>query len=154
MGKMGKTFLKSGKVVVVLAGKYAGKKAIIVKAFDKGTDDRQFGHSAVVGIDRYPRKVTKGMSKKKTAKRMKLKPFVKLVNFNHIMPTRYQISDLDLKKSLKNQLITQVIEEHGKKVEYLKSVKIILETRYQDQNASRTSKNKDGAKYFFKKLRF
>lgn len=36
---------KSGKVVVVLAGRYAGKKAIIVKATDDGTKDRKFGHA-------------------------------------------------------------------------------------------------------------
>lgn len=36
---------KSGKVVVVLAGKYAGRKAVIVKATDEGTKDRKFGHA-------------------------------------------------------------------------------------------------------------
>lgn len=32
--------------------------------------------------------VTKAMSKEKIKKRTKLKPFVKFVNVNHIMPTR------------------------------------------------------------------
>jgi large subunit ribosomal protein L27e len=40
---MGK-FIKPGKVVLVLAGRYAGKKAIVVKTFDEGTKDREFGH--------------------------------------------------------------------------------------------------------------
>lgn len=46
-------------------------------------------HFPVAGIERYPRKVTKSMGKKKIAKRSKVKPFVKVVNFNHVMPTRY-----------------------------------------------------------------
>ena len=43
----------------------------------------------VAGIDRYPRKVVRAMSKAKIEKRSKIKPFVKVINFNHIMPTRF-----------------------------------------------------------------
>jgi large subunit ribosomal protein L27e len=43
----------------------------------------------VAGIDRYPRKVVRAMGKAKMEKRSKIKPFVKVINFNHIMPTRY-----------------------------------------------------------------
>jgi ribosomal protein L14E/L6E/L27E len=47
--------IKSGKVVVVLAGRFAGKKAIVVKANDEGTDDKKFGHALgeSPGFDRY-----------------------------------------------------------------------------------------------------
>lgn len=85
---MGK-FIKSGKVVLVLSGRYAGKKAVIVKNYDDGTTDKPFGHALVAGISRYPLKVTKKMGKKKTAKRSRIKPFVKVYNYNHLMPTRY-----------------------------------------------------------------
>ena len=71
-------FMKPGKVVIVLAGRYAGRKAIIVKQNDDGVQDREYGHALVAGIDRYPRKVTKTMSKKKLTKRSKIKPFVKV----------------------------------------------------------------------------
>ena len=37
-----------------------------------------FSHALVAGIDRYPRKVTKKMSKKKIQKRSKVKPFLKV----------------------------------------------------------------------------
>jgi hypothetical protein len=46
---------------------------------------------SVAGIDRYPRKITKSMGEKKIAKRSLMKPFVKRVNFTHMMPTRYQV---------------------------------------------------------------
>ena len=70
--------MKAGKVVLLLGGRYAGRKAVIVKPSDEGTSDKPFSHALVAGIDRYPRKVTKKMSKKKVAKRSKVKPFLKV----------------------------------------------------------------------------
>ena len=49
---------------------------------------RSYGHALVAGLARPPKKVSKSFSKKKIALRSKVKPFVKLVNYNHIMPTR------------------------------------------------------------------
>lgn len=72
--------MKSGKVVLVLSGRYAGRKAIIMKNFDDGTSDKQYGHAMVAGIDRYPRKVHKRMGKQKIHKRSKIKPFIKVLN--------------------------------------------------------------------------
>eukprot|EP00959_Pyramimonas_sp_CCMP1952_P383850 8044229-Pyramimonas_sp.AAC.4 len=48
---------QSNKVVVLLNGRYAGRKAVIVKNFDDGTSGRQYGHALVAGIATYPRKV-------------------------------------------------------------------------------------------------
>jgi large subunit ribosomal protein L27e len=52
MGKI----MKSGKVVLVLGGRFAGRKAIIVKNYDEGTSEKPYGHALVAGVDRYPRK--------------------------------------------------------------------------------------------------
>ena len=46
-------------------------------------------NNEVAGIDRYPRKVTRSMSEARIKKRTKIKPFVKHVNYNHLMPTRF-----------------------------------------------------------------
>lgn len=70
--------MKSGKVVLVLSGRYAGRKAIIVKSYDDGTGDRPYGHALVIGMERYPRPVTKKMSKTKLKRRSKIKPFIKV----------------------------------------------------------------------------
>lgn len=52
----------------------------------------------VAGIERYPLRVTKRMSQKKIERRSKVKAFVKSVNYNHLIPTRYMVaSDIDLK---------------------------------------------------------
>lgn len=37
--------IKSGKVVVVLAGRFAGRKAVVVKASDEGNEIKKFGHA-------------------------------------------------------------------------------------------------------------
>uniref|UniRef100_A0A2K5SBG7 60S ribosomal protein L27 n=1 Tax=Cebus imitator TaxID=2715852 RepID=A0A2K5SBG7_CEBIM len=84
---MGK-FMKPGKVVLVLAGRYSGH--------------RPYSHALVAGIDRYPRKVTAAMGKKKIAKRSKIKSFVKVCNYNHLMPTRYSV-DIPLDKTVVNK---------------------------------------------------
>ena len=82
-------FIKPGRIVVLLNGRYAGRKAIVAKVFDDGSRSRPFGHALVAGVDRAPLKVTKTMGKKKIAKRTRVKPFCKYVNYNHMMPTRY-----------------------------------------------------------------
>ena len=84
MGKI----MKAGKVVVVLGGRYAGKKGVVVKTHDDGSNDRPYGHALVAGINRYPLKITRKMSKKKVLKRTRVKPFLKVLNYNHLMPTR------------------------------------------------------------------
>lgn len=74
--------------MVVLNGKYAGKKAVIVKQYDDGADQRKYGFSIVAGVARCPKKVTKAMGKKKLARRSRVKPFIKILNNTHMMPTR------------------------------------------------------------------
>merc|ERR1711974_221053 len=137
--KMGK-IMKQGKVVLVLAGRYAGRKAIIVKPTDDGTTDKPFGHALVAGIDRYPRMVTKRMSKKKVKQRSKVKPFLKVVNYNHLMPTRYSV-DIGFDKDKLNK---EVLKDPMKKKKARHLVRTKFEERYKE------GKNK----WFFSKLRF
>ena len=51
------TCVQQGKVVIVLGGRYAGKKAVIVKNYDDGTGSRPYGHALVCGLSKEPRKV-------------------------------------------------------------------------------------------------
>mmetsp|Transcript_3688 Transcript_3688/g.7891 ORF Transcript_3688/g.7891 Transcript_3688/m.7891 type:complete len:157 (-) Transcript_3688:76-546(-) len=139
-----KRFLKSGKVVIVLAGRYAGKKAIIVKAYDEGSKERPFPHALVAGIDRYPLKVAKAMSKAKILKRSAIKPFVKHINYQHLMPTRYQV-DIEVKQVV----IPGSLKKLDTRVETRKDVKKLFQQRYLERG-----KNTLGVQYFFKKLRF
>ncbi|EIE25512.1 ribosomal protein L27 component of cytosolic 80S ribosome and 60S large subunit [Coccomyxa subellipsoidea C-169] len=132
-------FLKPGKVVILLTGRYAGKKAVIVKNNDDGTSGRPYGHAIVAGLAKEPRKVIKRSSLKKQEKRSKLKSFMKVVNYQHIMPTRYTL-DVDLKS-----LVTaDVVDNSTKRKETRVEVNKILEDKF------KTGKNR----WFFQKLRF
>merc|ERR1712167_327256 len=108
----------------------AGRKAIVVKTYDEGHGDRKFGHAVVAGIDQYPRKVTKAMSKNKVKKRSKMKPFVKMVNYNHMMPTRYVV-DIDVKKSLADENFDSADGRRNAR----KTLKGVLEDRYLNQDS-------------------
>ncbi|KAE8777417.1 60S ribosomal protein L27-3 [Hordeum vulgare] len=77
-------FLKSGKVV-------------IVRVFEEGTRELPYGHCMVAGLAKYPKKVIRKDSAKKTAKKSRVKVFLKLVNFTHLMPTRFTLN-VDLKE--------------------------------------------------------
>merc|ERR1719247_1536033 len=100
---MGK-FIKAGRVIVITGGRFAGKKAIVVKTYDDGSKSRPFGHCLIAGVDKPPQKVTKRMSKKKITKRLRTKPFVKYTNYNHLMPTRYQVpAEIDSKALVTDQ---------------------------------------------------
>merc|ERR1711900_73460 len=94
----------------------------------------------VSGVDRYPRKITKRMGAKKVSKRSKVKPFVKAVNYNHIMPTRYA---LEL-EALKGSVSAETLKEESQRLDAKKNVKKVFEQKYSaGQN-----------KWFFTPLRF
>ncbi|KTW27215.1 uncharacterized protein T551_03209 [Pneumocystis jirovecii RU7] len=133
-------FIKSGRVVLILRGRFAGRKAVIIQYFDGGSKLCPFGHALVAGIDRYPLKVTKKMSHKKIAKRSKIKPFVKLINYNHIMVTRYTL-DLD---NLRTLLTPEKFKEPSQRDEARKIIKKQFEERYM------SGKNR----WFFTPIRF
>ena len=131
--------MKPGRVVIVLQGRQAGKKAVIVKNHDKGDGNRKFPHALIAGVERAPLKVTTRMSKKKLARRSRVKPFVKAVNFNHLLPTRYTVDfQIDInKEDLK---------------ETKKNVRQEFETKY--VSGAKESSQAANVGFFFKKLRF
>uniref|UniRef100_A0A914W918 60S ribosomal protein L27 n=2 Tax=Plectus sambesii TaxID=2011161 RepID=A0A914W918_9BILA len=136
MGKI----MKAGKVVLILQGKFAGRKAVVVKNYDDGATDRAYSHALVAGIDKYPRKVIKSMGKKKQVNRNKIRPFVKVYNYTHLLPTRYSV-DIALDKAAVNK---DSLKDASKKRKAARDVKAKFEERY------KTGKNK----WFFTKLRF
>ncbi|XP_057955856.1 large ribosomal subunit protein eL27x-like [Malania oleifera] len=130
-------FLKPNKVVVLLQCCYAGCKAVIIRLFDDGTRDNPYGHYLVARIAKYSEKVIRKDSTKKTAKKSHMKAFIKLVNYNHIIPMRYTL-DVDLK-----YIITlKTFQSCDKKVAATKETKAKLEERF------KTGKNR----WFFIKL--
>ena len=80
------------------------------------------------------------MGKKRVEKRSKVKPFIKMINYNHIMPTRYTLELEGLKSVISNDTFKEVSQREDAK----KLVKKALEERYQ------SGKNR----WFFTPLRF
>ncbi|MCJ1353269.1 MAG: hypothetical protein MMC33_003254 [Icmadophila ericetorum] len=127
-------FLKVGRVAIITRGRYAGKKA------NTGSKSHPFPHALVAGIERYPSTITRRMSKTRQTKRSKVKPFIKIINYNHLMPTRYT---LEL-EGLKGVITNDTFKEVSQREEAKKNVKKALEERYT------SGKNR----WFFTPLRF
>lgn len=136
MGKI----LKPSRVVILLNGRFAGRKGVVVKSYDEGTADRPYGHALIAGIDKYPLKITKRMGKKRVNKRTKIRPFVKVVSLQHVLPTRY-LFDPEFNKSIVNK---ESIKEPEKKKKAIAIIKKEFVNRYKTEKS----------KWFFTKLRF
>lgn len=140
---------KSGRVVILTAGRFAGQKAIVAKNYEDGTKKHRFPHLLLVGIARNPRTVKRSISKKKFIKRTGVKSFIKVVNQNHVIPTRFVVNDFDLK---------EVKEENVKTVEQRatlrKQWKTQFSTSYRALPDLKTNEKAPHVRFFFSKLRF
>ncbi len=99
---------------------------MIVQVVDNGNKAHPYGHAIVAGIERYPQKITRRMSKTRQDKRSKVKPFIKAINYNHLMPTRYT---LEL-EGLKGVISADTFKEVSQREDAKKTVKKVLEERY------------------------
>lgn len=148
--------MKAGRVVILLAGRRAGKKAVIVKPYDDGSKKtgKSFPHALVAGVERCPLKVHKRMKQSKIEKRCRVKPFVKYVNYTHLIPTRFTIAGEFAQgdKELKHQ----ITEEKMSAAEARKAVKADLKKVFTERfnSPDATSEKQTAVDFFFQKLRF
>ena len=132
-------FYKPGKIVVILNGRYAGRKGVIVKSNYESVKYSKYPHCMVVGLSKGPKKPTKkniakmqaqikqleSNEKENSAERVKrLKSFgifIKTYNMAHLLATRYTLKDdLSIAKSVAK------IDELDKKI---KEDKIAVENK-------------------------
>merc|ERR1711903_184947 len=138
MGRKMVKFLKDGKIVVCLQGRYAGKKAVILKTNDDGGKERPYGHCVVAGVAKAPLPITKSMCKP-TPKMKKL-----VQRRSRVMPTRYSVENT-MVKSLKGSLTADTFTDPAAKTKFLKAARGVFEAKY---------KERDGQRWLFEKLRF
>jgi len=131
-------FQKPGKVVLVTRGKYAGHKAVILQNTDKKTKERAYGHALLAGVKKYPKKVVRGMGKRRIARRSRVGVFLRVVNQKHFFATRY---NLDLSTELRGKLS---VADATKKKASRAHVQKVFQARY----------NAGCNRWFFQKLRF
>lgn len=103
----------------------------------------------MAGIARNLGKIKRSLSKKKFIKRTSVKPFVKYVNQNHVMPTRFITNEFDLK---------QVKDDNLKTKEARKTLRKELRASFSHslRNLPHPKENEKAAhtKFFFSRLRF
>ena len=141
-------FYKPGKIVVVLNGRFAGRKGVIVKSNYESVKDRKYPHCMVVGLSKGPKKPTKkniakmqaqikqleSSDKENAADRVKrLKSFgifIKTYNMSHLLATRYTLKDdLSIAKSVAK------IDELDKKIKEDKAAVENKEKNKKEENA-------------------
>jgi len=154
-------FYKPGKIVVVLNGRYAGRKGIIVKSNYESVKDRKYPHCMVVGLAQGPRKPTKKNIAKLQARIKKLESqenssdkiktlksfgvFIKTYNMSHLLATRYTLKDElglvksigkidELEKKVKEDKIQIENKEKSKKEENAKELEELREKFGLDQD--------------------
>ena len=131
-------FLKPGKVVIVTKGRFAGKKAVIVQNTDGKSKERRYGHALIAGIKKYPKKVVRGMSKRRIERRSRVGAFLRVFNHKHMFATRY---NMDLSKELRGKIS---VADAAKKSESRGLVRKVFQARF----------NSGSNRWFFQKLRF
>ena len=141
-------FYKPGKIVVILNGRYAGRKGVIVKSNYESVKDRKYPHCMVVGLSKGPKKPTKKNIAKMqaqikqlessdkenaadTVKRLKsFGIFIKTYNMAHLLATRYTLKDdLSIAKSVAK------IDELDKKIKEDKAAVENKEKNKKEENA-------------------
>ncbi|SPO03888.1 related to 60S large subunit ribosomal protein [Cephalotrichum gorgonifer] len=125
-GRYGSEVAKGLAVSVNPTAKLCGQMVVILQPVDNGKKPHQFGHAIVAGIERYPSRITRRMSKDRQDKRNKIKPFIKVINYNHLMPTRYT---LEL-EGLKGVVSADTFKEVSQREDAKKTVKKVFEERY------------------------
>ena len=132
--------------MVVLNGRFAGKKGVIVKSNYESVRGRKYPHCMVVGISNGPRKPTKKNIAKLQAKIRKLESednssdkiktlksfgiFIKTYNMSHLLATRYTLKDeLGLAKAIGK------IDELDKKLKEDKAAIDNKEKNKKDENS-------------------
>ncbi len=83
-----------------------------------------------------------------------MKPFVKYVNYNHIMPTRYLVSgEIDFKNLVTEEKANT--QDREKRKEMIKSLRTAMADKYRSLPVAKNETDKaNHLRFFFKKLKF
>ncbi|XP_063727117.1 large ribosomal subunit protein eL27-like [Symsagittifera roscoffensis] len=146
-------FIKPGTVVMCLRGRQAGKKAVILKTHESGIGGKKFPCATVVGIQRPPRQVKRGMSQSVIKKKQKVGVFFKHVNYSHFMPTRYTFTNAMQMVNVSE--VEELLKKDVAKTEK-KAKKREVGKAFQEHvlKSAGTTEKAAGAKWFLTKLKF
>ena len=137
------SIIAAGRFVLLLNGRHAGKKALVLASYES-SDDRKYAHAIVLGIEKYPKKLTKDMTQEQLVKRTEIKCFVKTVNCNHVLLTRHVVKDDDVLSKIKADDVVKSMGDPAEKKACLESASKVLRQKYLNNKLS----------WFFKPLQF
>lgn len=104
---------KQNMIVVLTNGRLAGKKAVVLKEVDENT-------IVVAGVNRVPTKSETYMPSWQQRKNAKFLTFIKKVNVNHVLATRYKadigLNNLDAENVVVDVTSKQAINEKANKI--------------------------------------
>lgn len=104
---------KPNMIVVLTNGRLAGKKAVVLKALENG-------HILVAGINRIPTLSEEFMTAAQKRKNEKFLTFIKKVNVNHVLATRYRadigLTALDINNSIQDLAVKRGMNEEANKI--------------------------------------
>lgn len=103
----------------------------------------------LVGIARNPRNIKRRINKTKFIKRTGIKPFVKYVNQNHVIPTRFIVNDFDFKDLKEDALKTAENKQTARK-----EIRKKFSETYRNLPNPKTNDKAHNVKFFFSRLRF
>ena len=63
------TLIQPGRFVILLNGRHAGMKAVVLTSYPNPTENRKYPHAVVLGIEKSPKKLTKDMPQETLVKR-------------------------------------------------------------------------------------
>ncbi|KAK8852758.1 60S ribosomal protein L27 [Tritrichomonas musculus] len=132
-----KTLVQPGRLVILLNGRHAGKKAIVVAVYPEPTESRKYPHCVVLGIEKCPKKVTRDMPQEALVKRTQVKCFLKTVNFNHVLLTRHVVKpDDDLFTKIKPDTVVSSLQDPAEKKAQLDACSKVLRQKYLNNKLS------------------
>merc|ERR1712216_422367 len=80
---------KKGRIVIILNGRHAGKKAIVIKDKISSVNNSLSKNIGIIGIKNLPSKENRKKQSGTIGSKRGIKVFLKLMNKNHVLPTRY-----------------------------------------------------------------
>lgn len=103
----------------------------------------------VAGIARHVPQVKRTDSKKKFIKKTSVKPFVKYVNQNHVLPTRFLVNEFDLKDIKDDNLKTK-----ESRLALRKTLRESFSNALRNLPNPKENDRAGHTKFFFSRLRF
>lgn len=124
------TLFQQGRFVIVEQGRMAGKKALVLASYPGGSEDRKYPYAIVLGIEKCPRRVNKEMSTETLVKKTQVKPFIKVMNLNHLLLTRHVVRDPQFWANLETEKLISAMGDPAEKKKQLEVTGAALRQKY------------------------